>query len=157
MRKRSADAEGKVEHSAPSRTCWRRHNTTLTNQGMAELNTQLRRRGRARRFRGPGPMARDLLKSGKPIDSLDVLNSENIRRLAKQRNAIRAATRRAVSTLLDGHPRIKELRAQIADLDRAMQHEVGRIVHGIENDARIARRLADKLAANLDVLKRQTA
>jgi uncharacterized protein involved in exopolysaccharide biosynthesis len=159
MRKAVGDAEGKVEaFRSKSNLFVGTNNTTLSTQGLSELNTQLAAaRARKTDSEARAKMARDLLKSGQPIDSLDVLNSENIRRLAEQRNAIRAQLAEQSSTLLDGHPRIKELRAQISDLDGAMKQEVGRIVHGIENDARIAADSLEKLSANLDVLKRQTA
>jgi uncharacterized protein involved in exopolysaccharide biosynthesis/Mrp family chromosome partitioning ATPase len=159
MRKAVGDAEGKVEaFRSKSNLFVGTNNTTLSTQGLSELNTQLAAaRARKTDSEARAKMARDLLKSGQPIDSLDVLNSENIRRLAEQRNAIRAQLAEQSSTLLDGHPRIKELRAQISDLDGAMKQEVGRIVHGIENDARIAADSLEKLSANLDLLKRQTA
>lgn len=159
MRKTVGEAEGKVEaFRSKSNLFIGTNNTTLSTQGLSELNTQLAAaRARKTDAEARAKMARDLLKSGQPIDSLDVLNSENIRRLAEQRNAIRALLAEQSSTLLDGHPRIKELRAQVSDLDRAMKLEVGRIVQGIENDARIAADSLEKLSANLDVLKRQTA
>ena len=46
-----------------------------------------------------------------------MLNSELMRRLSEQRVTLRAQLAEQSSTLLDNHPRIKELRAQLADLD----------------------------------------
>ena len=64
-----------------------------------------------------------MIKSGQPIESSDVLNSELIRRLTEQRITLRAQLAEQSSTLLDNHPRIKELRAQIADLDGQIRDE----------------------------------
>src|SRR5262249_11562448 len=61
------------------------------------------------------------------------------------------------STLLDGHPRIKELKAQIADLDRQITSEAEKLARSLENDAKIASARVDALSANLDQLKRAAA
>src|SRR5438046_4007615 len=98
-----------------------------------------------------------MLQSGKPIEASEVLNSELTRRLSEQRVTLRAQLAEQSSTLLDAHPRIKELKAQIADLDRAMRDEAEKLVRSLENDARIAAARADSLANNLDQLKRQAA
>ena len=47
-----------------------------------------------------------------------MINSELIRSLNEQRVTLRAQLAEQSSTLLDAHPRIKELKAQISDLDR---------------------------------------
>ena len=94
------------------------NNTTLSNQQMGELNTQL---NNARALKSDAEtkarMIREMLQSGKPIEASEVLNSELIRRLSEQRVTLRAQLAEQSSTLLDNHPRIKELKAQLADLD----------------------------------------
>ena len=67
-----------------------------------------------------------------------MLNSELVRRLSEQRVTLRAQLAEQSSTLLGGHPRIKELRAQIADIDRQIRDEASKISRSIDNDARIA-------------------
>ena len=96
-----------------------------------------------------------MLQSGKPIEASEVLNSELIRRLSEQRVTLRAQLAEQSSTLLDGHPRIKELKAQLADLDRQLREEAGKISRSLENDARIASGRVEGLSANLDQLKKQ--
>jgi succinoglycan biosynthesis transport protein ExoP len=59
--------------------------------------------------------------------------------------------------LLDQHPRIKELRAQIADLERQMRIEADRLVRSLENDAKLASSKVDELGSALDQLKRRAA
>jgi polysaccharide biosynthesis transport protein len=64
-----------------------------------------------------------MLRSGGPIESSDILNSELLRRLTEQRITLQAQLAEQSSTLLDDHPRIKELKAQIADLDGQIRTE----------------------------------
>ena len=79
-----------------------------------------------------------MLNSGKPIEAADVTNSDLIRRLVEQRVTLRSQLAEQSSTLLDQHPRIKELKAQIYALDSQMRGEAEKIVHTVENDAAIA-------------------
>ena len=102
-------------------------------------------------------LIRDMIKSGKPIESSDVLNSELIRRLNEQRVTLRAQLAEQSSTLLDNHPRIKELRAQIADLDGQIRNEAETVARSFENDAKLAGARMTQQIATLDQLKNQAA
>jgi uncharacterized protein involved in exopolysaccharide biosynthesis len=120
LRKKVADAESRVEDFRSKSSLFvGTNNTTLSNQQMGELNTQL---NNARALKSDAEskarLIREMLQSGKPIEASEVLNSELIRRLSEQRVTLRAQLAEQSSTLLDGHPRIKELKAQLADLDR---------------------------------------
>jgi uncharacterized protein involved in exopolysaccharide biosynthesis len=134
------------------------NNTSLSGQQLGEFNSQL---ATARAQKADAEtrvrIIRDMLRKGEPIDASDVVNSELIRRLSEQRVTLRAQLAEQSSTLLDGHPRIKELKAQIGDLDRQIRGEAERLVRALENDARIAGGRVDALGANLDTLKRQAA
>ena len=125
---------------------------------MGELNTQL---NNARALRSDAKskarLIREMLQSGKPIEASEVLNSELIRRLSEQRVTLRAQLAEQSSTLLDNHPRIKELKAQLADLDRQIRDEASKISRSLDNDARIARGRVEGLSANLDQLKKQAS
>ena len=46
-----------------------------------------------------------------------------MRRLIEQRNALRSQLAEQSTTLLDQHPRIKELKAQVAEVDRQIKVE----------------------------------
>ena len=102
-------------------------------------------------------LIRDMLKSGQPIESSDIVNSELIRRLSEQRVTLRAQLAEQSSTLLDNHPRIKELKAQIADLDRQITEGAATIARSLDNDAKIAGARVNSLTASLDQLKSQAA
>ncbi len=159
LRKKVAEAEAKVERYRSNTNLFiGTNNTTLSNQQLGEYNAQL---GTARAQKSDAEakarLIREALKSGGPIEFSDIVNSELMRRLSEQRVTLRAQLAEQSSTLLDQHPRIKELRAQIADLERQMRAEADRLVRSLENDAKIASAKVDGLSSGLDQLKRQAA
>src|SRR6202044_1262276 len=85
------------------------------------------------------------------------VNSELIRRLSEQRVILRGQLAEQSSTLLDGHPRIKELKAQIADLDNQIRGEAEKVARSFENDAKLAGARLESQSATLDQLKNQAA
>jgi uncharacterized protein involved in exopolysaccharide biosynthesis len=157
LRKKVAEAEARVEEfRSKSNLFVGTNNTTLSNQQLGELNTQL---NNARALKSDAEskarLIREMLQSGRPIEASEVLNSELVRRLSEQRVTLRAQLAEQSSTLLGGHPRIKELKAQITDIDRQIRDEASKISRSLENDARIASARADGLNGSLDQLKRQ--
>jgi hypothetical protein len=89
---------------------------------------------------------------------LDIVVRARIRTgVLKQRGTLRAQLAEQSSQLLDGHPRIKELKAQIGDLDKQIRAEAEKLVRTLENEARIAGARVDASSANLDMVKRQAA
>jgi uncharacterized protein involved in exopolysaccharide biosynthesis len=156
LRKKVADAESRVEDFRSKSSLFvGTNNTTLSNQQMGELNTQL---NNARALKSDAEskarLIREMLQSGKPIEASEVLNSELTRRLSEQRVTLRAQLAEQSSTLLDNHPRIKELKAQLADLDHEIRDEAAKISRSLDNDARIAAGRVESLSASLDQLKK---
>ncbi|WP_291842749.1 exopolysaccharide transport family protein [Bradyrhizobium sp.] len=159
LRRKVAEAESRVEDFRSRSSLFvGTNNTSLSNQQMGELNTQL---NNARALKSDAEskarLIKEMLQTGRPIEASEVLNSELIRRLSEQRVTLRAQLAEQSSTLLDGHPRIKELRAQLADLDRQLREEAGKVSRSLENDARIAGGRVDGLSASLDQLKKQAS
>src|SRR6202007_1140436 len=157
LRNKVSEAEARVEEfRARSNLFIGTNNTTLSNQQMGELNTQL---NNARALKSDAEtkarLIREMLQGGKPIEATEVLNSDVIRRLSEQRVTLRAQLAEQSSTLLDNHPRIKELKAQLNDLDRQIRDEAGKISRSLDNDARIAGGRVESLTAGLDQLKKQ--
>jgi Mrp family chromosome partitioning ATPase len=123
---------------------------------MGELNTQLNNaRALKSDAESKAKLIREMLQSGKPIEASDVLNSELTRRLSEQRVTLRAQLAEQSSTLLDGHPRIKELKAQLADIDHQIREEASKLSRSFENDSRIAAGRVDSLSASLETSKKQ--
>lgn len=157
LRKKVADAESRVEDFRSKSSLFiGTNNTSLSNQQMGELNTQL---NNARALKSDAEskarLIREMLQSGKPIEASEVLNSELTRRLSEQRVTLRAQLAEQSSTLLDGHPRIKELKAQLGDIDRQLREEASKISRSLDNDSRIAGGRVEGLSASLDQLKKQ--
>ncbi|WP_342711480.1 Wzz/FepE/Etk N-terminal domain-containing protein [Bradyrhizobium sp. B124] len=159
LRSKVAEADSRVEEFRSKSSLFvGTNNIPLSNQQMGELNTQL---NNARALKADAEtkarLIREMLQGGKPIEASEVLNSELIRRLAEQRGTLRAQLAEQSSTLLDNHPRIKELKAQIADLDRQLREEAGKISRSLDNDARVADARVQAQQAGLDQSKRQAS
>lgn len=157
LRKRVADAEARVEAFRSNTNLFvGLNNTTLSAQQLGELSTQLNTaRAQKAEADSKARLIREMLQSGRPIEASDVLNSELVRRLNEQRVTLSAQLAEQSSTLLGGHPRIKELKAQISDIDRQIRDEASKYARALENDARIASGRLDTLSASLDQLKKQ--
>jgi uncharacterized protein involved in exopolysaccharide biosynthesis/Mrp family chromosome partitioning ATPase len=159
LRPRVAEADAKVEaFRGKTNLFLGTNNTTLSSQALGEFNSQVAiARAQKADAETRARLIRDMLRRGDPIEASDVINSDLIKRLSEQRVTLRAQLAEQSSTLLDGHPRIKELKAQIADLDKQIAAEAEKLVRSLENDAKIAGARVDALGANLDQLKRQAA
>jgi len=159
MRRKVEDAESKVEDfRAKANLLVGTNNTTLSAQRLSEVNTQLAAaRAQKADAEAKAKLIHDMLRSGQPIESSDILNSDLIRRLAEQRVTLRAQLAEQSSTLLDGHPRIKELRAQIANLDDQIKAEAETVARAFENDAKLAGARVDAQTSNFEQLKTQAA
>lgn len=159
LRKKVSEAEQRAEEFRSKSSLFiGTNNTSLSNQQMGEINTQL---NNARALKSDAEskarLIKDMLQSGKPIEASEVLNSELIRRLSEQQATLRAQLAEQSSTLLDGHPRIKELKAQLADLGRQLREEAGKISRSLENDARGAGDRVQSLINALEQSKQQAS
>jgi succinoglycan biosynthesis transport protein ExoP len=158
LRKKVNDAEAKVEafRAGSSSLLIGPNNTTLSAQQLGDLNAQLATaRAQKADAEAKARLIREMLKSGAPIESSDILNSELIRRLSEQRVTLRAQLAEQSSTLLGNHPRIKELRAQIDDLDRQLRKEAETIARSLENDSKLADARVAAQLASFDQIKSQ--
>ncbi|KQP32644.1 lipopolysaccharide biosynthesis protein [Methylobacterium sp. Leaf469] len=153
LRTRVAEAEAKVE-------AYRARNgligggtasQPLSAQQLGELSTQL---SQARTVKadlaGRAKLIKEMIKDGRAFEIPDVANNEIIRRTVEQRITLRGQLALEARTLLPAHPRIKELTAQIADLDTQIKATAERIVRTMENDARIAEARVESLSATVD-------
>jgi succinoglycan biosynthesis transport protein ExoP len=159
MRQKVADAEARVEaFRAKSNLLVGPNGTTLSAQQLGDLNGQL---AAARTLKADAQakakLIRQMLKTGEPIESSDILNSELIRRLSEQRVTLTAQLAEQSSSLLGNHPRIKELKAQIEDLDRQIRREAETMARSFENDAKLADARVEAQMSMFDQFKNQAA
>ncbi|MDA9496654.1 GumC family protein [Bradyrhizobium sp. CCBAU 11357] len=159
LRKKVSEAEARVEDFRSKSSLFvGTNNTTLSNQQMGEVNTQLNNaRSMKADAESKARLIKEMLQSGKPIEASEVVNSELMRRLSEQRVTLRAQLAEQSSTLLGNHPRIKELKAQLGDLDNQIRDEAAKISRSLDSDARIASGRVDGLTVSLEQLKKQAA
>jgi uncharacterized protein involved in exopolysaccharide biosynthesis/Mrp family chromosome partitioning ATPase len=159
LRQKVTEAEAKVEDfRAKSNLYVGSNNTSLVNQQLTELSSQVSAaRAQKADAEARARSIRDALRSGQSLDSADVATSELIRRLSEQRVTLKSQLAEQSSTLLPQHPRIKEMRAQIADLEHQIRAEGDRIARALEREAKVSGSRLEALTANLDQFKRQTA
>ncbi|AVO44724.1 GumC family protein [Phreatobacter cathodiphilus] len=157
LRRKVEEAEGRVESfRARANLFVGSNNTSLTAQQLAEVNSQIAAaRAQQSDAQTRARLLRDFLRTGRPIESGEILNSEIIRRLNEQRAAVLAQLAEQSSTLGPRHPRIAELQAQRVNLDGQIRTEAEKLVRVLENDARFAGARVEALQQNLDQVKRQ--
>ncbi|HLA20695.1 MAG TPA: GumC family protein, partial [Pseudolabrys sp.] len=156
MRKKVEEAEAKVEeYRVKSNLFVGSNNSSLPNQQLTEINSQISAaRGQKADLEARARQLRDQVRSGKPVESSDIANSDSMRRLVEQRVALRSQLAEQSSTLLDQHPRIKELKAQIAEVDRQIKVDGERLARQLDNDAAVAGNRVETLSASLDQVKK---
>jgi uncharacterized protein involved in exopolysaccharide biosynthesis/Mrp family chromosome partitioning ATPase len=156
LRKRVAESEGRVEtFRAKSNLFMGANNATITTQQLGELNTQLTEaRGAQAEAQAKNALLKDLLRGNVPSESLDIANSELIRRLAEQRVLMRAAVARESRTLLPNHPRMKELTAQLANLDEQIRDEALGMARAFENEAKVSTSRVESLQKSIEAQKK---
>jgi uncharacterized protein involved in exopolysaccharide biosynthesis/Mrp family chromosome partitioning ATPase len=157
LRKTVKEADSRVEEfRAKANLFIGTNDTSLSSQQLGELTTQLAAaRAQKADLDARSKIIRSILKSGKPVETNDVVNSDLLKRLVEQRVLLRSQLAEQASTLMERHPRIQELTAQINALDEQMRGELVRLVNSIENDARIAEARVEATNDSLDRLKKQ--
>jgi polysaccharide biosynthesis transport protein len=140
LRGRVAETDAKVEnYRAQSGLLASSNNMTVPGQQLADLNTQLATARTAQsEALAKAQLMRSLLRDGKLIDAPEFAKDESLRRYAEQRVALKAQIAQESRTLLPGHPRMKELAAQLEGLDGEIRAAVDRAARGLENDSRLA-------------------
>ncbi|MFD1301941.1 GumC family protein [Methylobacterium marchantiae] len=154
LRTRVSEAEAKVETFRARNGLIGSGGSTsqpLGTQQLSELSSQL---SQARTVKADltsrAKLIREMIKDGRAFEIPDVANNEVIRRTVEQRITMRGQLALESRTLMPAHPRIKELTAQIADLDSQIKATADRVVRTMENDARIAEARVDSLTAAVD-------
>ena len=159
LRGRVGEAEARAEDfRGKSNLYIGSNNNTLSAQQLGEVNSQIViARTQRVEAESKAKMIREMLRAGRPIEASEVINSELIRRLNEQRVTLQAQLAEQSSTLLDQHPRIKELKAQIADLEGQTRAEAAKLARSLENDAKMIGSRVEALSANLDQVKKQAS
>mgnify|MGYP001807255769 FL=1 len=157
LRQTAQEADAKVDEFRAKANLYIGNNqTSLNTQQLGELTSQLATvRAQKADLDARSRAIRDMLKSGKSVESADIANSDLLKRLVEQRVLLRSQLAEQSSTLLERHPRIQELNAQINALDTQMRGELERVVNSVENDARIAAVRVEQTNEAVERIKKQ--
>ena len=160
LRNRVRDAERKVADYRASRGLLTgQSNSTIATQQLSEVSTELTQvRSSRASAEAKATSIRKALASGASIDTLpDVLASGMMQRLAERRIQLNAQIADLSTTLLDGHPRIRALRSQLADLDQQIRNEGRKLVASLDNEVSAAKLREEELNRELNRVKAQAA
>ncbi|MBN8998254.1 MAG: GumC family protein, partial [Rhizobiales bacterium] len=161
LRTRVAESESKVEafRSANGLFMGGQSGTqSLAQQRLDDLNAEFVRLEAARSAAdAKAQTIRGRLDGGGSLDMPEVLDSQLIQRLMEQQVALRAQIAQLSATLASNHPRIRELNAQLADLDAQVRREARRILTSLESDVVTAKAREAEIANDMTRAKSQTA
>ncbi len=159
LRARVAEAEARVEtFRSVNGLLVGANNTTITSQQLADLSTQLSSaRTQQAEAQAKAGIIREAIRQGRTFEIPDVANNELVRRLIEQRVTLRAQIALESRALLPEHPRIKELSAQLADLEGQLRAASERAVRTLENEAKIAGQRVESFTAALDGQKKNVS
>ncbi len=129
-------------------------NTTVPTQQLGEIASKLAdARAAQSQAQAKARALRDLLKQGQLADVGDFPGNDLVRRISDRRVTVRAQLATESRTLLPAHPRIKELQAELSDLDAQLRTAVEQAARGLDNDARVAAAQVANLEALLEQQK----
>ena len=133
--------------------------TSFSSQQLTDISTQLAQvRGDKANADARAQAVRNALSSGGPTDTLnDVSGSQTMQRLKATESNLESQISDLSTTLMDGHPRLKSLRAQLADIRSQITRETRKILTGIDNEAKIAALREQQLLAQSKLLKDDSA
>ncbi len=156
LRKEVLDAEGDVERYRATSGQFKSgpQSTPVNDTRMAGLQDELLKAEAARnetdaRWR----TARELLQSNSAEILPDVQKSALIQGLIQQRVRLERQIAEASAALLPGHPRMRQLNADVVGLRRQITAEVQKVVQSIEKDARSSAIRVESVTKQIDQLK----
>jgi uncharacterized protein involved in exopolysaccharide biosynthesis len=159
LEKRVAEADAQVEaFRARTGLYENSENATVPTQLLGEIASKLAdARAAQSEAEAKANSLRDLLQQGRLADAGDISSNDLVRRIAEQRVAARSQLAVESRTLLPAHPRIKELQAQMTDLDAQLRAAVEKAARGFDNDAQVAGARVANLASLLEEQKNAVA
>ncbi len=153
---RVAEADARVEEFRAKNGLFENgQNSTVPTQQLGEIAAKLAEaRAAQSEAQAKARGLRELLQQGRLGDAGEISSNDLVRRIAEQRMLVRAQLASESRTLLPAHPRIKELTAQIAELDSLLSSAVEKAAGGLDNDARVAAARVANLTGLLEEQKR---
>ncbi len=160
LRQRVREAEARVaDYRASSGLLVGQNNSVLPTQELAEISTELSR-ARAERSTVEAKAAtiREALNSGQSAETMpEVLASPMVQRLRERQAQIETELADLSASLLENHPRMRALRAQLDESGRQLRAEVRKVLASAENEAEAARAREQRLVVEVNRLKAASA
>ncbi len=166
LNERIEDLRRRVENSERAVAEYRQVNgllvsntgTPLVSQELSDLNSELtmaniQRAEAESRLR----QVQEIVRRGGQESYSEVLSSALISSLRQQQSALQRQLADLSGELGAQHPRMRSLRAEIADLNRGIRNEVAKVIQGLENEVNVARARQETLQRNLNELKGEVA
>ena len=161
LREKVRDAEQKVAEyrSSAGLMTLGSDQSSFGGKQLSDISTELARvRGERANAEATAENLRASIKAGKSTETLDAIaRSESIQRLKATESQIRGQISDLSTRLLEGHPQMKALRAQLAGIREQVQSESLRVAASLDNQAAVARERETQLLAQLNTLKADTA
>ncbi len=131
------------------------NNTSLVDQQLSTIASQISAaQERKNTALSRAAVIRGLLDRGQPIDSLnDVRQSPAIQQLSEEKARLQGEKAQRSATLLDNHPTIRALTAQIAELNNQIAIEGRRVAEALEAEAQVEADVETSLQADLTRVK----
>lgn len=127
---------------------------SLNEQQLTELTAEVNKAKAVRsEAEARARSAREMMKAGTAEVSPDVQKSPHIQGLVQQRVRLEREIAEASASLLPGHPRMRQLSAELAGLKKQITGEVAKVVDGLEKEAKIAALSEEAKMKSLDETK----
>lgn len=160
LRPRVAEAEAAAEQFRASQGLFAgTNNVTLNAQQLSELNSQLiLAKAQRSEAEARARLIKKMLADNGDIDATpEVMKSELIARLIDQRVQVQRQLAELSATLLPSHPRIQQLRSELADVRAQIRVEATKILKSLENEAEVAAARENSLRNDLNEIKTQAS
>ncbi len=160
LRKATADSEEAVEKYKASQGLYSgSNNVALSAQQLSELNSQLiLAQAQKSEAEARAALIKKMLADKGDIDATpEVIKSQLIINLIEQRVEVQRQLATLSATLLPSHPRIQQLKSELADVRAQIRDEAGKVVGSLENEAHVAAAREASLKASLNAAKTTSA
>lgn len=160
MRQKVSEAEKKVaDYRTTHGLLQTNGTTTFTAQQLNDISVELTRvRTDKANAEARAQAVRNALSSGEASDTLsDIMSSQAIQRLKATESGLQSQISDLQTSLLNNHPRLKSLRAQLADIRVQIRQETQKILASIENETKVADLREQELEQQSDTLQANSA
>ncbi|TCU23044.1 exopolysaccharide transport family protein [Rhizobium azibense] len=160
LRQKVNDAEQKVaEYRAKHGLLPTNGGSNFPQQQLNDISVELTRvRGEKANAEARAQSVRNALASGEASDTLpDIMSSQSMQRLKATESGLQSQISDLSTSLLNNHPKLKSLRAQLADIKAQIRQETQKILASVESEAKVAGLRAAELERQSGTLRANSA